>query len=906
MPPAVIAGVLSGAAGAALAGTSIVIGAAVGGGLAAINYALAPKPKKYVPVPFEPYELSPLETGNPTRISQLFPAIFDTAAGLVSPPSPVQQAYVRPVQRRTVVSAVSPARWIVGRARVAGAMVFYKETSKNDLHIAMILSEGACDSIERIWVNGEEITFSRSGTQLSATGGHAGKLTVHEYFRADGTQGASLRAAVGSEWTTDHKLNGVSWVHVHLRQPNYGNSKNRFWSSFPDINFLVRGIKIAWPGEATPVWTESAAAIRYWWLRTRRGIPENAIDAASVRAAHSLCAESVTVNLPAGYKDYSAISQRYAVNGVIHSTDDAEQTEAEFDFAWQGWAVEVAGMYNFQPGATRPITRALIPDDIIRIEGIQPGPALQDRMNAAQINLVQSREHDWLEASIPELNDTAAETRDGERLLRDLGSRPFVADPIAAGRLLAIFLRRARATATFTYRLKPGINLEWLGINPGDWITVTDPEHGLADFQAVVTRMEINPDWSVTLDLIEQPNGIYASTLHLPGLKPRAIDIPSRRIVPSVTGLAAVHGFKVSRDGTVIWHIDVSWDDAPYNTRIRVFDENSSLQTEVSADGTMHRFVVDGPGTYTISAYYVTLDGFGSPTVDIMITFDWSAVPVPSPVVISSEQYGSLIQIVAAPIVNRDVAGIELRYRFGPIGGSGALSVIDDAGWLAAPRADVALVAPISGNQPLVANALLPATGRYRFFVRLFNRVGNYGPIVDIGYKRIVVPAIETIGQQSWPLWMGTLNNLFLWPHDEKFHLFPDYDDRDTLTLDRWNGQTGWPFGPVEGYGEALSDDSTWYETEITDLGEVSNVDIIVNVAFTLPPGPPPLAAETGHVIYVYHGLTNDRQAMTQITITAGAPTIINAVRYIAVRVHLSRWRGAALSRFVPEIRRLA
>ena len=135
---------------------------------------------------------------------------------------------------------------------------------------------------------------------------------------------------------------------------------------------------------------------------------------------------------------------RYAVNGVVFSDDDPSGVEAELDFAWQGYAVEADGVYYFRPGADRTVSRAITPDDIVAIESIQPAPAIQDRINTATMSLAQSREHDWLEASLPELEDSDAVARDGETRAEDLGSRAFIADPIAGGRLLAILLRRAR------------------------------------------------------------------------------------------------------------------------------------------------------------------------------------------------------------------------------------------------------------------------------------------------------------------------------------------------------------------------------------------------------------------------------------------------------------------------------
>ncbi len=745
----------------------------------------------------------------------------------------------RPDTKSTVRAAVAPARWVVGRARVGGNMVFYHEIN-NVLHLAMVLSEGACDSIERVWVNGTEVKITRAARAGSGESGHLiepesgdphnGRMVIYEYFKADGTEGDSLRAAA-TEWTTEHKLDYVSWVHVELTQPAYGGVSNRFWARFPEINFLVKGLKVTWPGQATPVWTESAAAIRYWWLRTRRGIPAAGFNTASFTAAHALCEQAINISLPAGYEDYPQTGKRYAVNGVVFSDDDPSRVEAELDFAWQGWAVEADGVYYFRPGADRAIARAITEDDIVAIGSIQPAPAIQDRLNAATMGLAQSREHDWQEVSIPELQDAPAIARDGETRQEDLGKRPFIADPIAAGRLLAINLRRARASAVFTYILKPGAALEWMGILPSDWVTITDPEQGLLDFPALVTRKVVNEDWSVTLDLVEQPSGVYADTLVLPPLKPREINIPGPSVIPAVTGLAATHAFAVAQDGTIIWHIDITWDDAPYYTRLRVSDEDENFQIEARADGISQRVTVDGPSTYTISAFHVSLSGFASPSASVDITFDWSGVPVPAPVIISSAQYGAFLQIVAVAVVNRDVAGIEVRYDRGPIDGTDELNAIDSDGWLAADRADVALVAPIAGNQPLVANALIPATGRYRLFCRLFNRLGTYGSVVEVGYLVLEVPAINTINPQQWPLWLGSLNNLYRWARDGQYRLLPDYDTPSTLTRDDINGVDGWPFGPIEGYDATMSDTtSTYYETDILDLGEDSNIDVTMDI----------------------------------------------------------------------------
>ena len=260
--------------------------------------------------------------------------------------------------RSSIQTATAPARWILGRARVGGVLAHYVEVEgeertdedgvSDDVHLALLVAEGPCEQIERVWVDGEEMPIARSARGGPGQSGHlvdpavtskfANYLRIVEYFDADGTQGDSLRDA-SPGWTSEHKVTGKSWVHVHLRQPAYGNDTDkRFWFRLPQIEFLVKGLKFTWPGQATPTWTENAAAVRWWWLRTRRGIPEGMIDEASVTAALAVCGKTVTVQIPAGsdYAGYNATSGRYTSNGVVYSDDAVERVEDELDYSVAG------------------------------------------------------------------------------------------------------------------------------------------------------------------------------------------------------------------------------------------------------------------------------------------------------------------------------------------------------------------------------------------------------------------------------------------------------------------------------------------------------------------------------------------------------------------------------------------
>ena len=87
-------------------------------------------------------------------------------------------------------------------------------------------------------------------------------IWVQEYFDARGTpqqfivdfankpipDGFKANSDPGLEWTLQHRLQGVSYVLVNLWQPPYDKREDAFYEGVPEIHFVMRGIKIDYPG----------------------------------------------------------------------------------------------------------------------------------------------------------------------------------------------------------------------------------------------------------------------------------------------------------------------------------------------------------------------------------------------------------------------------------------------------------------------------------------------------------------------------------------------------------------------------------------------------------------------------------------------------------------------------------
>ena len=369
---------------------------------------------------------------------------------------------------------------------------------------------------------------------MDGTGEYADKITVYEYFEANGLQGAALRGAT-LEWSQEHALNGVSWVYVRLHQPEYGNDlDDRFWSRFPNLEFLVRGSRLTWPGQAVPTWTRNAASWRYWYDTVFMGRPAAIVDNSSFQSARAVCGQVRTVALPQDYLDEGWDDQvmRYAVDGWIYTDADPSQVKQELDFCWQGFAVEFMGKLYYRPGVARPPVAVIDGDAVILARGeFTPEPDLNERINAVTGGVAQSSQHDYTRYSLPEIRDAPAIARDGQVRTANMGNRELVADPITAAVGATILLRRSRAALVLQNQITPGRDLEYLDLMPTDLIVWSDSRYGIAAQTYQLLNVAFAEDWSLHLEMQLWAADTYDDTLLLPPL-PNLLSIAAQRPDP--------------------------------------------------------------------------------------------------------------------------------------------------------------------------------------------------------------------------------------------------------------------------------------------------------------------------------------------------------------------------------------
>ena len=222
-------------------------------------------------------------------------------------------------EREIRASGVYRPRVVLGRARITGHLIHVYADGR-DLHLAFVLGNGPMEALDGVWIGGRRLAMHRTttadGVRLESDDRRlresysGGAVTVWAYLAADGAGGASLRSVVGSGWSAAHRADGLSWVHVRLRQPADGG----LFDGIPEIEFLVRGARFSWEGQVPPVWTENAAAIRRYVRREFLGEGPADIDTPSLVSALATC--GAILEEPAEF------DQRYMVGreaGTLHT-----------------------------------------------------------------------------------------------------------------------------------------------------------------------------------------------------------------------------------------------------------------------------------------------------------------------------------------------------------------------------------------------------------------------------------------------------------------------------------------------------------------------------------------------------------------------------------------------------------
>ena len=627
-----------------------------------------------------------------------------------------------------------------------------KADTVSSLYLAQVISEGACEGIQEIWLDGEQLSVSKS-TKNNHSVYTAPGFECHEYFKADGSEGSECFAAASAgspdlSWNSSEvSAEGLSWVYIKLTQNDYGKDyDNRRYNGVPTIEFVIKGIKVSAGRDPSGVkaYTENAAIIRKWWLTERRGIDFNRINKTYYRAAVSRCDTTIDISNLTGF-DSSAMQTdlvRYTINTLIHSGDDVTHVEQDMDFAWDGSIIEWDGEILFRPGGDRSSVKSIVGEDIIDEPRYRPGTTLNT--NRYLCELPQSEWHDYLPYNIV-VDDTGRQDYDGSIQTLNLGTTAMVTNPAQAANLLRSAARRARASSSIEIIIMPGDNFENASILPGDKVTVNIPELAINDQNYMVLDSKVLEGWSISLTLTEWGSDWFDDSISLEHYSPRQVIPISGGVVDIPTNLKALITAVQNEDGTFIWYALVSVDKTIWNMNVRykpILDE--SYQEATTANNSII-LILNEAGKWEFEVRLTSRDDRRSRPVRVEADATYDVSLPPDPVLARKTIEHGFMRYVFTNL-GQFVNGVEIAYTFSNISEAAPGSIADSTEFEAAEQL---------GQYPIVPANLLtdertvidsfPGIGQYNLYARVRDIAGRYSGIIRLGLETLRLDAPQNV-----------------------------------------------------------------------------------------------------------------------------------------------------------------
>ena len=476
-------------------------------------------------------------------------------------------------------SSVAGIPVVYGKRRIGGTRVFLDTYGDNNeyLVVCLALCEGEIEGVNRIYINDQEITLpNRSGSNsvytketVQAVGSRLangetspffvnGKARAHfEIFHGTEDQQESSLLRGSSFWSPNHRLRGVAYIACRFEWVKAEFEKNEQtvfnpWQGVPTINVEVLGRKVltaysssdntdsntsSYEAQQTNTgvgafdYSDNPANCLLDYLRNPRfgkGLNDNRIDFGAFRTA------KLTAEQPIQFSQ-DFISNFMSCNAVVNTEDTLMNNTKRLLQSCRGFLPYVDGKYRLKiETAEIPVDQFEITDDMILGE-----IAIQSADKNAKYNechLTYADEDKQFESNTFVYRDEDAATQDGEPLILKT-SMPTVTKIDRVKHMARFLVDRSRKQLTVAIRTTNEgqsvvagdlvrINHQYSrtvgGADITDFLfksptgTAVDSVYQAPNMIFRVTATTLNFDGTVTMQLVEHDNFIYAVQVESP------------------------------------------------------------------------------------------------------------------------------------------------------------------------------------------------------------------------------------------------------------------------------------------------------------------------------------------------------------------------------------------------------
>jgi len=543
---------------------------------------------------------------------------------------------------------------IYGMRRVGGTLVFVETSSNNEfLYIALAMGEGQVNACKKIFLDDIEVTDFNTSDSSGATspssftdqtlyyGKFADKQNddgsttnqshvAMQFFDGDDDQVAStLLDGALSNWTSNHRLRGVTYLALRLRfNPDV-------FSRVPTINALIQGRKISTfnssSTETTNQYSTNPAFVILDYLRNTRfgkGVPLANIDIPSFYTASQVADTTITptgsaVTDPTDSSSGNTINL-IDTNVALETKNKVLNNLRELLTGCRGLLSYAGGKYHLVIESTGSSVLSLDESDIIGGIKLQS----EDKTNKYNRVVIDFPDIDLNyrnnTASFPPNDDSSLasadqhatmKTADGGELLEGRFTLQTVTSFHQAQEHAEIILRRSRNGL----RVSLIATGEAMNLVIGDIVNVTHSTPAFSNKPFRVVGVVIRKDQTVNLTLVEHQDSFYtfATQSAVPTIPDTSLANPN--VITAPASLTLSDELVEYADGIVITRLNVLVG-ASTDQFVREYQVEAKKSTEtnfkVIGRGIQLNYemlnVVDGE-VYNVRARAVNTLGVASP-----------------------------------------------------------------------------------------------------------------------------------------------------------------------------------------------------------------------------------------------------------------------------------------------------
>jgi len=513
----------------------------------------------------------------------------------------------------TSKSAIAAHRIIYGKTRVGGTIVYAESTgSTNDfLHMVIAITGHEINNVTKIFLNENEVPTTSSGNdsngiaRLVPTSGnqYEDKLRFKVHTGTDSQVADADLVSEITQWTTNHRLRGISYVYVRL---NFDSDV--YPNGVPNISFEVEGMKVFDPrSSATAFSTNPALCIRDYLLNSDYGLGADTteINATNITSVANTCDETVSITNPSGTE------KRFTMNGTFKLDKSPKSILENMLSSVAGHLIYSNGQFKIRPAIFETPAVTLDENDLRGGISLNTRISKKELFNAVK-GLYTEPDNNYQPQDYPILTNSTFETEDNSERIFGEFNFPMTTSSHTVQRLAKIQLLKARQQISFSTQF----NLDAFELDIGDTVQITNTRLGFSskEFEVTGWQFAMNqgndaPVPVVSCEFRETASAVYdfSTSDYSTVSSGKATNLPSATTVSAPSGLTLTDELVQYNDGTVIVKLVINFT-APTDNFTEIFEVEVKQLTDADGNSVSDDFKLIGRGTRTKYEFLNVID----------------------------------------------------------------------------------------------------------------------------------------------------------------------------------------------------------------------------------------------------------------------------------------------------------